>query len=71
VPVVGWEPLQSPLAIQVLALVVLQLSTVDCPELSVAGEAVRVTVGGGGAVTITVAEALALPPSPLQVIVYV
>ena len=44
---------------------VLQVSTVDCPEFTVVGFAVSVTVGGW--VTFTVTDALPLtPPGPPQ-----
>ena len=59
-------------AVQLVALVELQLSVADCPwsMIPLAGEATdRVTVGTGGAFTVTVRLSLAVPPSPLQVIV--
>ena len=54
------------------AFVVVHLRLTDCPAVTVVGLAVRVAVGpwgGGGAVTVTEAEALAavVPDAPLAV----
>jgi len=64
-PLVGSLPDQPPEAAQLLALVVDQLNVAEPPLLTVAGLALRLTVGG--AATLTVTEWLALPPGPLQV----
>ena len=65
-PLVGSLPDQPPEAVQ-LALVEDQLSVDDPPVLTVVGLALRLTVGLGGADTLTVTDLLALPPGPLQV----
>ena len=65
-PAVASAPLQPPEAAQELALVDDQVSAAVAPLLTVAGFAVRVTVGAGE-VTDTVADCAALPPLPLQV----
>ena len=66
-PAIALPPLQPPVAVQLLALVELQLR-VDVPPLAiVAGFATSVTVGGAGgvpAVTVTVCEDV--PPGPVQ-----
>jgi hypothetical protein len=41
------------------------------PTIMLVGETEMVTVGAGGAPTVSVAEAFALPPLPVQVSVYV
>jgi hypothetical protein len=54
--------------VQEVALVVDQVNEALCPTLIVVGVTEIVTVGGGGAAfTVTVADALALPPPPTQV----
>jgi len=53
--------------VQLLALLDDQLSRADAPLLTVVGLALRLTVGLGGAETLTVTDRLALPPAPLQV----
>lgn len=58
-------PLHAPLAVQLVALLLLQLSVLLDPLLILAGVAVRLTAGGG--TTVTVADWLALPPGPVQV----
>lgn len=65
-PAVASEPLQPPEAVQAVALVDDQVNDDVPPLLTVAGFAVRVTVGAG-ALTDTVADCAALPPLPLQV----
>jgi hypothetical protein len=47
VPEVNWLPLQAPLAVQLVALVVLQVRVTVLPEVIVDNEGVRVTVGAG------------------------
>lgn len=60
-------PIQPPEAVQPVALVDDQLSVDTAPVARLAGLAVSVTVGMGGAgMTVTVAEALVLPPAPVQ-----
>ena len=64
-PLVGSLPDQPPEAVQRLVFVEDQLSIDEPPVLTVAGLALRLTVGG--AATLTVTDWLALPPGPLQV----
>ena len=72
-----WEPevaveLVQPegvVALQLVALVELQVKVELCPELMVVGLAVRETVGAWAEPTVTVALAGVLPPEPVQVIV--
>jgi hypothetical protein len=53
-PLVGSFPDQPPEAAQLLALVEDQLSSADPPLLTAVGVALRLTVGLGGADTLTV-----------------
>ncbi len=55
-PLVGSFPDQPPEALQLLALVDVQLSTDDPPLVTVVGLAFKVTVGLAGAETWTVAD---------------
>lgn len=58
-------PLQSPLAVHDVALVLVQLSVAVPPWLSADGVAVRLSVGAGvTGVTVTVAFPVAVPPGP-------
>lgn len=57
-------PLQSPEAIQLVALEVDQARLELAPLATVVGVAVRDTTGAG--TTVTVALALVLPPAPVQ-----
>jgi hypothetical protein len=68
-PLVVSLPLHDPLAVQDDAFVVDHVSMALCPEMMLVGLTERVTVGAGvtGAVTVRVADALALPPAPVQV----
>ena len=66
-PLVARAPLQPSLAEQLVALVLLQLKVLACPAAIVAGLALKVSVGAGGAVTVTVVLLEALPPVPEQV----
>jgi hypothetical protein len=66
-PFVGSLPDQPPDAEQPVALLEDQLSVADPPLATLAGLALRLTVGLGGADTLTVTDWLALPPGPLQV----
>jgi hypothetical protein len=65
-PAVASEPLQPPAAVQAVALVDDQVNDDVEPLWTVAGFAMRVTVGAGE-VTETVADCAAVPPLPLQV----
>jgi hypothetical protein len=65
VPLAACEPLQPPLALQLLALLALQARVDAAPLLMLAGLAVSVTVGAGG-ITVTVALSCAVPPAPVQ-----
>jgi hypothetical protein len=65
-PEVGLVPDQPPEAVQV-AFVEDQVSVEDAPYATDVGFATSDTVGVGGGDTVTVADALALPPGPLQV----
>jgi hypothetical protein len=66
-PVEPRAPLQSPEAVQLVALLLDQLSVALAPEVTVEGEAERLTTGAGGGATLTVADWLTLPPGPVQV----
>jgi hypothetical protein len=70
VPLIPREPLQPWLAVQVVALVVVQVSVLACPEVIEAGLGVSVTTGAGMVVTVTVAERLRDPPGPVQLRLY-
>jgi len=60
-------PDQAPEATHEVALVDDQVSVEDAPLATEVGFAVSDTVGGGGALaTVTVAEALAVPPDPVH-----
>jgi hypothetical protein len=66
-PLAPRGPLQPPLAVQLVALPLLQVRCVIWPLLSVMGDAARFTVGAGtGAVTVTVADLLMFPFGPEQ-----
>ena len=67
-PEVDWAPDQLPLAMQLVALVDDQLRVEAPPELTVAGLALRLTVGaagGGGSADLTL-ESVPLPPQPAR-----
>lgn len=64
-------PDQAPEAVQAVAFVDVQESVELEPLAMVLGAAVRVTVGAGFALTVTVADWAAVPPVPVQVSVYV
>jgi hypothetical protein len=66
VPLTALVPLQDPLAVQLVALVVLQVSVEEPPLATLVGLAVSVTVGAA-LVTVTVALLVAVPPTPVQV----
>jgi hypothetical protein len=67
-PEVALPPDQAPDAVQELASVDDQLRVEDPPLTTKVGFAVSDTVGiaGGGVLTVTVVDALALPPEPVQ-----
>lgn len=62
---------ENPVPVQDSASVDDQLSVEDWPAVIEAGLAASETVGAGGADTVTVVLVLALPPGPVQVIVYI
>jgi hypothetical protein len=64
-PEVALPPDHAPEAVQEVALLDDQVSVEDPPLATDVGLAVSVTMGTGSTVTIT--EALALPPEPVQV----
>ena len=66
-PEVGLVPDQAPEAAQELASVEDQVSVEDPLYATDVGFATSDTVGTGGGDTVTVADALALPPGPVQV----
>lgn len=55
------------LAVQLVALVLLQASVVLAPALIAGGVAVSVAVGNGTMLTVTTVEVVAVPPDPVQV----
>jgi hypothetical protein len=62
-------PLQEPEAVHEVALLELQVSVEEPPEVMLVGLALSDTVGAGfagGAVTLMVAESEEVPPSPVQ-----
>ena len=67
VPEVALAPDQAPEAVQEVAFVEDQLSVEDPLYAIDVGFAASDTVGTGGGETVTVADALALPPEPVQV----
>ena len=67
VPEAALVPLHPPLAEQDVAPVELQVRVEVCPEVIEVGFAEKVTDGGGGSVTATVAELEPEPPGPVQV----
>jgi len=67
VPLVASVPLQAPLAVHEVASVDDQVSVALLPSAMLVGLTEIMAVGATGAVTVTVAEAFALPPLPVQV----
>ena len=65
-PFTDLTPLQSPPALQELALVADQFSVEPAPLLTVLGSARRVIVGADD-FTVTLTDCAVLPPLPLQV----
>jgi hypothetical protein len=70
-PLIALAPDHAPEAVQLSALADDQVSVEPAPLAIVTGLAVIVTVGGRGAVTVTVVDCEALPPLPTQVSVKV
>jgi hypothetical protein len=70
-PLVGCEPDQPPEAVHDVTFALVHESCVVAPLGTLIGVAVRLTVGVGAAVTVTVFESLAVPPGPVQVSVNV
>ena len=71
VPLTALVPVQPPEAVHAVALVLLQVSVEDAPDVIDRGDADKVTVGAGAAVTVTVVCCEADPPAPVQVSAYV
>ncbi|MEW5879392.1 MAG: hypothetical protein AB1761_03000 [Pseudomonadota bacterium] len=67
-PVVGFEPLHAPDALQLAALVAVQLSVAALPLCTVPGLAANAKVGAGtgGALTLTVTVRVTVPPAPVH-----
>ena len=66
-PLVALAPVQPPEAVQLETLALFQVRVAPVPLVTFAGLAASVTVGVGGAVTLTVVVAAVVPPAPLQV----
>jgi hypothetical protein len=73
-PLVATEPVQPPDAVQAVALVADQLTVELSPLATLVGLELIVTVGaltvGGAALTVMVADWVALPPAPVHVNTY-
>jgi hypothetical protein len=67
VPLVASVPLHAPLAVHDVALADDHVSVALDPRMIGLGETEIVTAGAAGAPTVSVAEALLLPPLPVQV----
>jgi hypothetical protein len=65
-PLVAFAPPQPPEAVQLVALVELQVNVEEAPLATVPGAAASDTVGVGG-VTVTVTVRPPVPPGPVQV----
>jgi hypothetical protein len=76
-PLVALAPIQSlstgdDVAVHVAAFVLDHISVTDCPSvIGVVGATVNVTVGAAAPFTVTDTDAIALPPAPLHVRVYI
>ena len=71
-PDVAFAPLQAPVALQLVAFNDVHVRTDDRPDATTVGFAPNETVGtGSDELTITVADALALFPPPVQLRAYV
>jgi len=66
-PLIPCAPLQAPLAVHAVALVLVQAKVELLPTLIIEGVAVSVTVGTGGGLTVTVVVPAAVPSVPVQV----
>ena len=67
-PLVALAPLQAPLALQLVASVLVQLSWVADPRSMLVDAAVRATPGrGAGSMTVIETLAVSDPPGPVQV----
>jgi hypothetical protein len=66
-PLMAGVPLQAPLAVHAVAFVLVHARVTLAPALVNVGVAERVTVGNGGALTVTVADPAAVPSFPVQV----
>jgi hypothetical protein len=66
VPLVAALPVQPPEAVHEVTLALVQVSVELLPDVIDVGFAVRVTLGDAVALTVTVAEALAVPAVPVQ-----
>ena len=66
-PLVALVPLQRPLAVHRVALVVDQLNVEALPLAMAIGLTPKVRVGNGDGVTVTVAVWAMVPPGPVQV----
>jgi hypothetical protein len=66
VPESALPPLQPPLAVHDVALLDAQLKVDEEPLVRVLGLALKLTVGVGPALTVTVADWAAVPPAPVQ-----
>ena len=65
-PLVAFAPLQPPLAVHEVAFVLDQVRVAALPLMTVLGLADNVTDGGGLETTLTVVEAVLVPPLPVQ-----
>ena len=65
-PLVAFVPLQPPLAVQAVAFVLDQVRVAVPPLMTELGLADNVTDGGGLETTLTVVEAVVVPPLPVQ-----
>jgi hypothetical protein len=71
VPDVPLLPIQAPLAVQLVALVDDHVSVLALPLATLLGLALIATVGAEGALTVTVTDCTAVPPTPVQLSVNV
>jgi hypothetical protein len=70
-PAVSWAPDHAPEAVHDVASVLDHVSVELAPASTTVGLAEIATMGAGGEPTSTVTELVAVPPAPLQIIVYV
>jgi hypothetical protein len=64
-PEVACGPDQAPLAVQLVVFAEDQVSVLEPPVVTVVGLALMATVGA--AITVAVADCVAVPPAPVQV----